>query len=91
MKLRLFLTFFRIGGVGFDGLGSVLGAADITEALIYTKLLPGSTVVQLVSYLGWRLGGWGGSAQPDRIEDDGYFPLLKGTSRKERLVGPHSQ
>jgi chromate transporter len=76
MKPRLFLTFFRIGWVGFGGLGSVLAlieqdlvkrqralaAADITEALTYTKLLPGSTVVQVVSYLGWRLGGWGGSA-----------------------------
>jgi chromate transporter len=76
MKPRLFLTFFRIGWIGFGGLGSVLAlveqelvnrrrvltAADITEALIYTKLLPGSTVVQVVSYLGWRLAGWGGSA-----------------------------
>jgi len=76
MKPRLFLTFFRIGWVGFGGLGSVLAlieqdlvkrqqaltAADITEALTFTKLLPGSTVVQVVSYLGWRLGGWGGSA-----------------------------
>jgi chromate transporter len=28
----------------------------------YTKLLPGSTVVQVVSYLGYKLGGWLGSA-----------------------------
>jgi chromate transporter len=76
MKPHLFLTFFRIGWIGFGGLGSVLAlveqelvnrrrvltAADITEALTYTKLLPGSTVVQVVSYLGWRLAGWGGSA-----------------------------
>jgi chromate transporter len=76
VKLSLFLTFFRIGWVGFGGLGSVLALveqelvnkrqaltpSDITEALTYTKLLPGSTVVQVVSYLGWRLGGWGGSA-----------------------------
>ncbi len=76
MKPHLFLTFFRIGWIGFGGLGSVLAlieqdlvkrqqaltAADITEALTYTKLLPGSTVVQVISYLGWRLGGWGGSA-----------------------------
>ncbi len=74
--MKLFLTFFRIGWVGFGGLGSVLAlieedlvkrqraltAADLTEALTYTKLLPGSSVVQVVSYLGWRLGGWGGSA-----------------------------
>ena len=76
IKPRLFLTFFRIGWIGFGGLGSVLAlveqelvkrrrvltAADITEALTYTKLLPGSTVVQVVGYLGWRLGRWGGSA-----------------------------
>lgn len=74
--LNLFLIFFRIGCFGFGGLGSVLAiierdlvtkrqllkADDITEALTYTKLLPGSTVVQVVSYLGWRLGGWLGSA-----------------------------
>src|SRR6266508_4887967 len=73
MKPHLFLTFFRIGWIGFGGLGSVLAlieqdlvkrqqaltAADITEALTYTKLLPGSTVVQVISYLGWRLGGCG--------------------------------
>ncbi len=34
----------------------------MTEALTYTKLLPGSTVVQVVSYLGYKLGGWSGSA-----------------------------
>lgn len=74
--INLFLVFFRIGCVGFGGLGSVLAiierdlvtkqqkltGEDITEALTYTKLLPGSTVVQVVSYLGWRLGGWTGSA-----------------------------
>ena len=74
--VSLFVIFFRIGCVGFGGLGSVLAiterdlvtkrqkltAEDITEALTYTKLLPGSTVVQVVSYLGYRLGGWGGSA-----------------------------
>ncbi len=74
--IYLFLIFFRIGCVGFGGLGSVLAiierdlvterhkltADDVTEALTYTKLLPGSTVVQVVSYLGYKLGGWGGSA-----------------------------
>jgi chromate transporter len=40
----------------------VLTRADVTEALTYTKLLPGSTVVQIVAYLAYRLGGWGGSA-----------------------------
>jgi chromate transporter len=35
---------------------------DVTEAFAYTKLLPGSTAVQVVAYLGWRLGGWPASA-----------------------------
>jgi chromate transporter len=39
-----------------------LTASDVTEALTYTKLLPGSTVVQVVAYLGYTLGGWSGSA-----------------------------
>lgn len=74
--LRLFVIFFRIGIFGFGGLGSVLALIErdlvdkrnllskdeITEALTYTKMLPGSTVVQIVGYLGWRLGGWSGSA-----------------------------
>jgi chromate transporter len=29
--------------------------------LAYTKPLPGSTVVQVVTFLGWRLGGWRGA------------------------------
>ena len=34
-----------------------LTETDIAEAFTYTKLLPGSTVVQVVAYLGWKLGG----------------------------------
>lgn len=69
-------VFLRIGAVAFGGLGAALAlierelvakrqwltAADVTEALTYTKLLPGSTVVQVVAYLGYKLGGWYGSA-----------------------------
>lgn len=44
-----------------DGRG-VLTREDVTEALTYIKLLPGSTVVQIVAYLSYRLGGWPGSA-----------------------------
>lgn len=40
----------------------VLTKDNVTEALTYTQLLPGSTVVQIVSYLGYKLGGWPGSA-----------------------------
>ena len=69
-------TFLRIGALAFGGLGPTLSLIerelvdgrhavmrqDIAEALTHTKLLPGSTVVQVVAYLGWRLGGWPGSA-----------------------------
>jgi chromate transport protein ChrA len=74
--LQLGLAFLRIGAVAFGGLGTTLTLIErelvhrryvttkeeITEALTYTKLLPGSTVVQVVAYLGWRLGGWSDSA-----------------------------
>jgi len=74
--LTLGQIFLRIGATAFGGLGAALAlverelvnkrqwltAADVTEALTYTKLLPGSTVVQVVSYLGFKLGGWSGSA-----------------------------
>ena len=69
-------AFLRIGATAFGGLGAALAlverelvtkrqwltTADVTEALTYTKLLPGSTVVQVVAYLGYKLGGWPGSA-----------------------------
>ena len=69
------LCFLKLGLQGFGGLGSLLALisrdlveqrgwldrAEITEALTYTKLLPGSTVVQIVTYLGWKLGGWIGA------------------------------
>jgi chromate transporter len=67
-------VFFRIGAVAFgetelviverelvDRRG-VLTHQDLTDALTYTKPLPGSTVVQMVAYLAYRLGGWPGSA-----------------------------
>ena len=74
--LALGQIFLRIGATAFGGLGAALAlverelvskrqwltSADVTEALTYTKLLPGSTVVQVVAYLGYKLGGWPGSA-----------------------------
>jgi chromate transporter len=68
--------FLRIGATAFGGLGATLALverelvtkrgmltpAEITEALTYTKLLPGSTGPQAISYLGYKLGGWPGSA-----------------------------
>ena len=67
--------FFGLGFRAFGGLGAVLALlahelverrawlreADLTEALTYTKLLPGSTVVPVVAYLGWKLRGWPGA------------------------------
>ena len=75
-SLRLVATFLRFGALAFGGLGAtlalierelvdrrnVISREDIAAALTHTKLLPGSTVVQVVAYLGWRLGGWPGSA-----------------------------
>jgi chromate transporter len=74
--LTLGHIFLRIGATAFGGLGAALAlverelvtkrqwlsTADVTAALTYTKLLPGSTVVQVIAYLGYKLGGWSGSA-----------------------------
>ena len=68
-------VFLRIGLTAFGGLGAsiiiieaelverhrLLSAEEIGEALAATKFLPGSTLVQLVAYLAYRLGGWPGS------------------------------
>ena len=73
---QLWWQFIKIGLAAFGGLGvtlslierylvndrRVLTAGDVTESLTYTKLLPGSTGVQVVGYLGYRLGGWSGAA-----------------------------
>jgi chromate transporter len=74
--LTLGLIFLRIGATAYGGLGTtlalierelvtkrgMLSPADVTEALTYTKLLPGSTGPQAIAYLGYKLGGWSGSA-----------------------------
>jgi chromate transporter len=68
-------ALLRLGAVAFGGLGATLAllqrdlvgrrawlrSSDVTEALAYTKPLPGSTVVQVVTFLGWRMGGWPGA------------------------------
>lgn len=65
----------RLGAVAFGGLGATLALLqrglvdrrqwlqerDIGEALAITKALPGSTGIQVVAYLGWRLRGWPGA------------------------------
>jgi len=68
--------FLHIGATAFGGLGTTLALierelvtkrgmltpTEVTEALTYTKLLPGSTGPQAIAYLGYKLGGWSGSA-----------------------------
>jgi len=68
--------FIKIGVGAFGGLGVTLSlierylvkdrgaltAQDVTESLTYTKFLLGSTGVQVVGYLGYRLAGWAGAA-----------------------------
>jgi chromate transporter len=74
--LTLGWIFLRIGATAYGGLGTTLALieralvtqrglltpAEVTEALTYTKLLPGSTGPQAIAYLGYKLGGWAGSA-----------------------------
>src|SRR5262245_55602435 len=73
--LVIFKIFLRIGLTAFGGLGAslaiieaevvtrrrLLTAEDLGEALAASKFLPGSTLIQIVSYLAYRLGGWSGS------------------------------
>jgi chromate transporter len=73
---QLWWQFIKIGVAAFGGLGvtlslidrysvkarGLLTAQDVTESLTYTKFLPGSTGVQVVGYLAYRLGGWAGAA-----------------------------
>ena len=73
--LSLGWAFLLIGAFAFGGLGATLAllhrdlvsrhgwlrSSDVTEALAYTKPLPGSTVVQVVTFLGWRMGRWPGA------------------------------
>src|SRR5271166_6242805 len=68
--------FLEIGATAFGGRGpaltiidrelvekrQVLTAEDVTEALAAARLLPGSALVQVISFLGYKLGGWTGSA-----------------------------
>jgi chromate transporter len=65
----------KLGAVAFGGLGTTLSLLqrrlvdergwlrqeDISEGLAFTRALPGSTGIQLVAYLGWRLLGWPGA------------------------------
>ena len=68
-------TFLRLGAQAFGGQAVLLSLlsrdlvqqrawiheSDITDALTYTNLLPGSTNVQVVAFLGWKLRGLRGT------------------------------
>lgn len=70
-RLDMAGAFLRLGMQGFGGQAALLSllqrdlverrgwlrAADIPEALTYTNLLPGSTNIQVVAYLGYKLRG----------------------------------
>ncbi|MDP1537467.1 MAG: chromate transporter [Burkholderiales bacterium] len=73
--LRLGLALLRLGTFAFGGMGSTLALLrsdlgtrrgwisdqDVAEALAITQTLPGSTGVQVVAFLGWKLAGWPGA------------------------------
>lgn len=73
--LNLPRIFLVIGAVAFGGLGATvrllqrelverrhwLEPSDVSEAMAFTKTLPGSTGVQIVTFLGWRLLRWPGA------------------------------
>ncbi len=72
---QLGLEHLRLGALAFGGLGATLSLlqrgiverhrwivqADISEAMAFTKALPGSTGIQIVAYLGWKVRGWPGA------------------------------
>lgn len=73
--LTLGWVLLRLGAFAFGGLGATLALLqrelvdrrrwlrphDISEALAFSQALPGSTGIQVVAYLGWRLRGWPGA------------------------------
>jgi len=72
---QVWWVLLRLGAVAFGGLGPALAlldrelvrrrgwlkTTDVRDALSHTKPLPGSTVVQAVTFLGWRVAGLSGA------------------------------
>ncbi len=97
-------AFLALGGQGFGGQGALLvllirelverrawlSEADITEAFTYTKLLPGSTVVQVVAFLGWKLRGASGVAAATIAFLLPAFSLMLAFAASYRLIAPLS-
>ena len=68
-------TALRLGAIAFGGLGAIIalldrelvvrrrwiGSRDLSDALAFTKPLPGSTAIQVVGFIGYRLCGWRGA------------------------------
>jgi len=52
---------WRCSIVSWSGAAGGSRRRDVRDALTYTKPLPGSTVVQAVTFLGWRLAGLRGA------------------------------
>jgi len=73
--LHIGVELLRVGALAFGGVGVTLSLlqrriverhrwiqqADISEAMAFTKALPGSTGIQIVAYLGWKIRGWPGA------------------------------
>lgn len=73
--VALFLVFLRLGALAWGGLGGAVALIDrelvarrgwvtadeARRALAFALVLPGSTVVEVVAWLGWRLAGWPGA------------------------------
>jgi chromate transporter len=65
----------RVGAFSFGGMGATLAllqqrvverrqwlvSSDISEALAFTRALPGSTGIQIAAWLGWKLRRWPGA------------------------------
>ena len=91
-----------LGAQGFGGLGAVLALltrdlverrgwlreSDVTEALTYTKLLPGPAIVQVAAYLGWKLRGWPGALAAAAAFLLPAFAMMLGLAAGYRFLAP---
>ena len=95
-------AFLRLGAQGFGGLGAVIALmtrdlverrgwlqeTDVTEALTYTKLLPGSSVVQVAAYLGWKLRGLPGALVASGAFLLPAFLMMLGLAASHQFIKP---
>jgi len=97
-------SFLKLGAQGFGGQGALLvllirelversawlSETDIAEAFTYTKMFPGSTVVQVVAFLGWKLRGSSGVATATIAFLSPAFSLMLAFAASYRFIAPHS-